>query len=129
MLSDPDSYILVNLISRIPNGFKTNSFPSSKSAFYSDPFLIFFNVPTTVKSNYLEFNNYFQPNSEHSILALLNFDEEKNRFTADFSPGIILSSGDFLLLHNILEFRIVDVKKHPVLLEDDCQLFINLIIE
>lgn len=124
----PEAFIQTDILSNVETGFRTIGYPSSTTEFYEPPFFIIFKTPPTVRSNYLIFNNFFKPNSECSILAMINFNEEQNAFVSDFAPGIDLPYSNFLTLNKTLEFRIVDSNNKTVDLRDNCKLYIKLIL-
>jgi hypothetical protein len=78
------------------------------------------------QSNYFVFENFFQPNIKNTILCLLSYNDDLDKFTPIFSPGIILSSLKSLLFNNNIEFILVDSNQTKVEVGDLCQLFISL---
>jgi hypothetical protein len=103
--------LLTDVISNVSHGFKTTSYPSTKSVFYKLPYFLVFKSPTSISNNYLIFNNFLKPNFETRILAMLIFDEEKNLLVPYFSPGITLPFLKTLSLSKTLEFILVDSNK------------------
>ena len=110
------------------HGFQTNNAPGTKSLFYKPPFYLVFKTSSGTHPNLLIFNNVLKSNSEDCILALLNYDDDRNLFYAEYSPGITLPYSNYLSLNNILEFSLFDSKKNLVTVSDLSQLFILLII-
>lgn len=127
--SDNNTFLLVDLLSNVTSGFKTIGYPSSTSEFYTPPYFITFKTAANVKPNYLIFNSFFKPNSQTNILAMINYNEDQNKFMSDFAPGLTLPYATFLSLNKTLEFRIVDSTNKLVDIEDNCVLFITLTLE
>ena len=113
-----------SLISKVPHGFKTKSFPSSNSLFYTAPFFFIFKSTHALASNYLAFKSFFKPNAEDRVLSMVYFDENKNNFEIIFSPGITLPYTKAFPLNNVLEFTVYDSTKKQVMLLDYSQLYI-----
>ena len=121
--------VLTENISHVNHGFKTTSYPSTKSVYYTYPYFLVFKSPTSISNNYLIFNDFLKPNFETRILAMLVYDEEKNLFLPYFSPGITLPFLKTISLSKTLEFILVDANKKQILLEDYSQLFISLTLK
>lgn len=128
-LNPPAENILLNcsLLSNVEHGLKTKAFPSSKSIYYDSPYFIIFKSPY-LTSNYLNFNNFYKPNSENCVLAMVLYNEDENNFVPYFSPGVTLSFLQNLSLEKTLEFVIVDSNQQIISIADNSQLFIQLTI-
>lgn len=113
-----------SIISKVPHGFKTKSFPSSNSLFYTAPFFFIFKSSHALASNYLAFKNFLKPNSEDSVLSMVYFDENKNKFESSFSPEITIPYSTSYPLNTVLEFTVYDSTKKQVMLLDYSQLYI-----
>jgi hypothetical protein len=121
-----DCYVLTDLISNIQHGFRTMCFPSTKSVYYKPPYFIIFKSPSIPK-NYLTFKDFLKPNFDDTILAMIQYDEEKEKFVPYFTPTITLPFLKTLTLSKTLEFIIVDSNKKQVVINDFSQLFISII--
>jgi hypothetical protein len=125
-LADNSIFIETSALSNVKHGFKTSSYPSSKSLFYNSPFFIVFRAPPSVTSNYFMFKSFTKPNSENCILSMLIYDDSESGFVSQFSPGITLPYLQSLSLNNMLEFYLFDSEKKQVQLSDFSQLFISM---
>jgi hypothetical protein len=126
LCSTSECSILTDLISNIVHGFKTVSFPSTKSVRYKLPYFIIFNSPSAMSNNYLVFKDFLKPNFEDKILAMIKFDEEKNGLVPYFTPLISFPFLKTLTLNKTLEFILVDSNKKQILISDHSQLFISI---
>lgn len=120
-----DCFVLTDLLSNIQHGFRTTSFPSTKSMYYDSPYFIVFRSSSMPK-NYLIFKDFLKPNFKDNILAMLKYDEEKDNFVPYFTPTIILPFLKTLTLNKTLEFIIIDSNKSQIQLNDFSQLFISI---
>jgi hypothetical protein len=118
--------ILTEIISKIPHGFRTISFPTTKSICYKLPYFIIFNSPSSMSNNYLIFKNFLKPNFEDKILAMVQYDEEKDCLIPYFTPTITLPFLKTLTLNKTLEFKLIDSNKKQIMIKDFSQLFISL---
>jgi hypothetical protein len=57
---------------------------------------------------------------------MINFDDERNVFQAEYSPELFLPYTDGLSLNTVLEFTLHDSKNNLVQVADKSQLFIVL---
>jgi len=120
--------IKLDIISNIPNGFKSKCFPASKSLFYTAPFFFKLKTPLPLQANYLVFKDTFSTNHEDTILAMVNYNPETDTFVADFAPQILLLVSNSFYLNKYLEFILVDSNNEQLLVEDNSQLFFTLSI-
>jgi hypothetical protein len=120
-----DCLVLTDVISNIQHGFRTTSFPSTKSVYYNSPYFIIFKSPSIPK-NYLTFKDFLKPNFDDTILAMIKYDEEKEGFVSYFTPTITLPFLKTLTLNKTLEFIIVDSDKKQIVIDDFSQLFISI---
>ena len=118
--------IETDLLSRVPHGFRTKSYPSSKSIYYTSPYFFICKTPLIVESNALLFNNFLKPNSEQSILAMTTYDEEANTLKSFFSPTVIIPFLNTFSLPKTLEFTLMDANKYKIDLDNSSQLYILL---
>jgi len=119
------SWIESSMLSDIQGGFQSYNARGTKTEIYSPPFFIVFKMPG-ISSNYLSFIDYQKTNSETTILCMLQHDEEKNGFRAEYSPELFLLYNKDLCLSEILEFTMHDSKNQLVRVSDKSQLFIAL---
>lgn len=119
-----NSFVECSLISNIPNAFPSKSYPSAKSLFYASPFFFYFKTSDNVKANYLSFNNFFKPNTENRILAMVDFNENSNNFEPVYFPEIILPYTKTPSLNNLLEFSLFDAKQKQITVLDYSQIFV-----
>jgi hypothetical protein len=128
----PPKTVLIetSLLSRIPHGFRTKSYPSTKSLFYKPPyFFMFYKKPNySIDTNYLLFNSFHTPNLEKSILAMCNYNEEIDTFETYFTPEIRIPSNNFLNLDNSLEFVLQDSNRKQITVSDYSQLYITMTV-
>jgi hypothetical protein len=115
-----------NLLSNVTHGLKVTPCYSTKSLFYTAPFFLLFRTSPSVNSNYLIFNNFFKPNSETTILAMLLYNETDDMFIPQFLPEITLPYLKSLSLNNVLEFKLYDTNLKQVQIADSSQLFVTL---
>jgi hypothetical protein len=120
-----DCVVRTDVISNIHHGFRTTSFPSTKSVYYNSPYFIIFRS-SSMSKNYLVFKDFLKPNFNDNILAMIQYDEEKDNFVPYFTPTIILPFLKTLTLNKTLEFIIIDSNKSQVQLDDLSQLFISI---
>jgi hypothetical protein len=66
------------------------------------------------------------PPIHNHILALLNYDENSEKFVPSYHADVLLPYNDVLSLNNVLEFYITDANRKPVLVKDMSQLFISI---
>lgn len=125
---NPESNIETTILSKIPNAFKTQSYPATKSLFYTAPFFFKLRTPSIASANYLQFKGFQTPNYEDSILSMVNFNDDTNSFIVEFSPGLIIPFKDALCLNKTLEFILVDANKRQILIEDNCHLYFSITI-
>lgn len=119
-----DSRILVESISKVPNGFNTKAISANKSLYYTPPYFIIFRTLSNIPSNYLIFNSFLKPNTESSILAMLEFDNDQ--VNPIFSSEMNLPFENVLSLNKILEFKIIDSNKTVVSVRDSSQLYVTV---
>jgi hypothetical protein len=117
----------MHVISGITHGMLTNGYPYSKSPFYTAPYLLIFRSRQHgIEANYLSFNDFLLSPSYNHILALLNYDENSEKFVPSYHADVLLPYNDVLSLNNVLEFYITDANRKPVLVKDMSQLFISI---
>lgn len=112
-------------IGNVLHGFETNNAPGTKTLLFEPPFFIVFKT-AHIDSNFLSFIDFQKPNSESTILAMINFDDEHNEFKAEYTPELFLPYTDGLSLNTVLEFTLYDSLKNLVQVADKSQLFIVL---
>jgi hypothetical protein len=78
-----------HMLGDIVHGFETNNAPGTKTLLFEPPFFFVFKT-SNIDSNFLSFIDYQKPNSESTILAMINFDDERNVFQAEYSPELFL---------------------------------------
>lgn len=122
---DYDKFLRVDMISKVSTGLLTRSFPTSQSLFYEAPFFYILKTPFSTPSNYLTFKNFYSSNVTTTVLAMVEFSEEKENFTSIFNPEIILPN-TYLFDNNILEIRLCDSLSQSIAVVDYSQLFIVL---
>lgn len=120
-------YLDVKLFSNVTNGFKTRSFPATKSLFYKAPYFIKLKNLQSVE-NYLLFDDFIRTNVKDSILAMVNYHSDIDGFVAEFAPELILPYKNSLPLCKNIEIIIVDSNNNPVFVEDYSQLFFAITI-
>jgi len=79
-----------------------------------------------VTTNFLSFTDYIKPNTEATILSLLQYDEDRNRFLSEYNPELILLYNTDLCLSEVLEFSMYDCKNQLIQVSDKSQLFIEM---
>jgi hypothetical protein len=128
LFSSQSNYIETSLLSRVPHGFRTMSFPSTKSLFYSPPFFFMFNrkSQTSIDTNYMSFNSFYKPNLEDSILAMCTYNEDLDMFETHFTPNISIPSNS-LILDNF-EFILQDSNRKQIKISDNSQLYITITV-
>ena len=125
----PDEmYIDTTLLSTLPKGFKTKSYPATKSLFYTPPYFIKLKNPNVTTSNYLLYKSFLKPNFEDCILAMVSYHEDINGFVAEYAPDIVIELKQLKHLNKNLEFVFIDSNKEQLAVEDDSQLFFSLTI-
>lgn len=117
--------INTSLVSGVPHGFLSRSYPTTKSL-YTPPFFIVLRTSPAIAPNYLVFNNFLVPNSEARILAMVALNENTNTFEPLFSPGLVLPLTNLPQLHSVLEFQFFDSKNKTIEILDNSQLFIKI---
>ena len=123
-----DRYFVSDL-SGILHGFLTQGYPYTKSPFYIGPYFLQFKSNGRTESNFLFYNKFFTPNSYSTILALLHYDDNIDKFMSGFTTPITVQNNNFLSLNNLLEFTIVDSNQNQVEFLDNSQLFIAIEIQ
>jgi hypothetical protein len=121
-----ESVLETSLISNIPHGFRTKSFPTSNPLYYKPPYFFVFRNSSSTPSNYFLFNSFLKTNIEDSILAMVNFNEDKNVLAPYYSPGITLPFLNALSLNRTLEFILVDSEKKQIAVNDFSQLYVTI---
>jgi hypothetical protein len=121
-------WFLSSVLTDQKDSFDCNNSLGTKSVMFQPPFFLVFKTSSDTSSNYLSFNNMLTTNSENTILAMLVYNEERESFQAEFSPGITLPYFRCLSLNNTLEFKLFDSKNTLIPVSDKSQLFISLTI-
>jgi hypothetical protein len=119
------SWISSSYLGEVEHGIQTNNAPGTKSMLFSPPFFLVFKTQA-LTSNYLSFIDFQKPNSEATVLCMLQYDEEKNILDAEYTPELLLPYEGDLSLNDVLEFTLYDSKKKLVQVADTSQLFILL---
>lgn len=127
--SNSETLLTVGQISNVEHGFRTKSFPTSKSLFYTSPYFFVVRTPSNISSNCLLFNSFLNTNSEDKILAAVEYIEEQNEFKIFFQPEISFPFLNSLSLNKTLEFVLTDSNKKQVALFDYSQLFVLIKIK
>jgi hypothetical protein len=116
----------VEKLTNILHACPTTGYLYSSSPYYKAPFFIILKTPHNLKSNFLSFEEFYLPNMEESVLCMLQFNDDIDRFTAVFSPNLILHLNNTELFHTMLEFWIVDSSKNKVQVADLSQLYLSI---
>lgn len=124
--SNGDVYIPVSLLSNIYNGFATSSYQTSKSLYYESPFFLVMRSPFKADPNFLRFTDFLKPNSEETLVAMLEFDEIGNKMKLLFSPKITFTFHDMISLNHTLEFVFVDSQRKKISCNDNSKLYLEL---
>jgi hypothetical protein len=119
-------FVPVQVLSQYANVFDTSAYPYTKSPFYEAPYTLRFASSQRVPSNALLFNAFGKPNSPQTILALLSYDDNEDRFQPIYTNEIILPYKKSSMLNNLLEFRIFDAQKKQVEFKNYSQLYISI---
>lgn len=123
----PDYLVyLVDSLSNIPHGMISQGYPYSKSPYYKTPYFLTFKTNHSVDSNFLTFNNFLIPNSYGTILGMLSFNDDTDKFVPDFKSDLYLAYSNSLSLNSVLEFQILDAEKKQVKFMDLSQLYISV---
>ena len=120
-----NNWIRSDYLSEIEHGVQTNNARGTKTEIYTPPFFLYFKMPG-VTSNFLSFTDYVKPNAEASILSMLQYDDDKNRFCGEYNPELFILYNTDLCLSEVLEFTIYDSKNQLVQVSDKSQLFVEL---
>jgi len=120
-----NTWIRSDSLSEVEHGVPSNNARGTKTEIYTPPFFLYFKMPR-VNTNYLSFTDYVKPNTEASVLAMLQYDEDRNRFYSEYNPELILLYNTDLCLSEVLEFTLCDSKNQIVQVSDNSQLFIEL---
>lgn len=123
-----NAFLRTDLISKVNHGFLVSSFPNAKSLYYQSPFFISLKTQNFQSSNFLTFNNFFKTNEESTMLAMIDFNEDKNSFETIFAPEVVLPNS-FFNTNNVLEIKIFDSLNESVKILDYSQIFIILIVD
>lgn len=121
-----EKFIPVHVLSNFKNSFLAQSFPYTESFSYHPPFFIIVKAQLPIASNYLDFESFLKPNTESSVLAMLNYNELEDSFEMKYSMDIFIPFTTSLQLSKVLEFVIVDTHGKIVNVENESQLFICL---
>jgi len=120
-------FLKTDYISKIPHGFLSRPFPTSKSLYYESPFFLKVKMPYSVTTNYLNFKNFYVSNEKDTVLGMVDYNEDTSTFQPIFKPTITIPTS-FLTTNNILEIRVYDTNENQILVSDYSQLFIILSI-
>lgn len=107
------------------HGIPYNAYAYTSSPFYTAPYFILLKTNHAIEKNFLQFESFFNPNLEQSVLVLLNFDDETDKFVPKYTSGIVLPYSQTFLDNN-LEFTLVDSQQKQVEVNDLSQLFVSL---
>ena len=122
-----DGYIPVDTLSYIPNAMITRGYGHTNSPYYLSPYFLMFRTGQQgIESNSLFFNGFNVPPSIYSILALLNYDDNLDKFTAVEFMDLRIPFQNVYSLRNTLEFYITDSNRKIVEFKDLSQLFVNV---
>ena len=122
-----DTFFPVETLSYMPNAMITRGYGHTNSPYYTAPyFLVFRTGQQSIGSNYLFFNGFNVPPSMGHILALLNYDDNLDKFTAVEYMDLKIPYQNVYSLKNVLEFYITDSNRKIVEFQDLSQLFVNV---
>lgn len=122
-------FIPAELLSGVITGLNTQGNLHSKSPYYTAPYLLVLRTQQQgIQSNYLAFNDFLKPQTIGNVLALLNYDDNTDRFVISHSYDICLPYQNVLSLPTVLEFYITDSNSKLVHFKDKSQLFVSLTI-
>ncbi len=124
----PSNYVILDIISHIPHGFKTKCFPATKSLFYTSPFFFKLKTPLITASNYLLYKDTYKPNFKDCILAMVTYSVENDNLIAEFSPQLTFHYKKNWPLSPMLEFILVDANNQQLKIEDNSYLFFSLTV-
>lgn len=118
----------VEMLSQVRNGSTANGFPYTRSPYYKAPYFLVFKSNYALTSNFLIFNDFLKPNSYTTVLALLTYDDDNDKFVPMYTSDIELYYHHSLSLNNILEFYVQDSNQNRVEFANLSQLFVSLTI-
>lgn len=118
-------WFLSDFLGHVTHGIQTNNAPGTKTVLFTPPYFLVFKIQG-VASNYLSFTDFQKPNSESTILSMLQYDEEKDSLIDEYSPELLLPYNKDLTLDEVLEFTLFDSNKTIIQVADKSQLFIVL---
>jgi hypothetical protein len=116
------------MLSQVRNGCTANGFPYTRSPYYKAPYFLVFKSNYALTSNFLIFNDFLKPNSYTTVLALLTYDDDNDKFVPMYTSDIELYYHHSLSLNNILEFYVQDSNQNRVEFANLSQLFVSLTI-
>jgi hypothetical protein len=121
----PEKWFTSDFLGDVTHGIQTNNAPGTKTVLFTPPYFFVIKIQA-VTSNYFSFTGFQKPNSEDTILCMMQYDEERNSLIAEHSPEFLLPYNKELPLSEMLEFTLYDSKKQLVQVADESQLFIVL---
>lgn len=122
-------FISAEHLSGVITGLNTEGHVHSKSPYYKAPYLLIFRTQQQgIKSNYLAFNDFLVPSTSGNVLALLNYDDNLDKFVISHGYDICIPYQHVLSLQPVLEFFITDSDRKLVQFKDLSQLFVSLTI-
>jgi hypothetical protein len=122
-------FIPAEMLSGVLTGLNTQGNLHSKSPYYKAPYMLVFRTQQQgIQPNFLAFNDFLKPQTSGNVLALLNYDDNTDRFVISHSYDICLPYLKTLSLPAVLEFYITDSNAKQVQFKDMSQLFISLTI-
>lgn len=127
---DSELYFDVEDMSNIPFGIRCKSYPSAHSLFYKPPFFIQFkNSLPAVPKNYFSFNQFYKPNNEQHIIALLEHNKDED-LILKYAPKVTIPYlTQSIALNKTLDFQIVDSENKLISFKDGCELYIVLSLQ
>jgi hypothetical protein len=127
--SDEDIFYPIEFLSNTKHGCLTNGFPYSRSPYYKAPYVLVFKTNLQLPDNYLIFNNFLKSNSYGCILALLTYDDDRDKFIPVYTSDVVLHhQPQSVMLNNVLEFYLYDSQQRLVEIQNASQLFVSITI-
>ena len=124
-----DSFFPVEFLSYIATGIITKGYGHTNSPYYKSPFLLFFKTGQQgIEPNYQSFNAFNVPPSSGHVLALLNYDDNVDKFIPVHFSDLVLPFQKVYSLRNRLEFFLTDSNRKLVEFTDLSQLFITITV-
>jgi hypothetical protein len=121
------TFFLADTLSLIHNAMPSRGYGHTTSPYYTPPYLLVFRTGQQgIESNFHAFNDFNVAPSMTRVLALLNYDDNLDKFIAVEYMDLRIPYQNVYSLRNMLEFYIVDSQKKLVEFQDLSQLFVNI---